>query len=205
MRAHSSGLHSALPCHTTCTAGACRGATSPSPCPGARSVIRASLQKVPADTNFAPAAVPHPVVPSCVSTREFQTLGYQKFVQFLRDARNVAYMICTRCSPFLWSLKSVWEFHTWEDVWSEITWARTGISHAFNGIIVGTKKIQQPVLDLGRLLSSDRNSLCPLIVKATSKKKLYKRPFLISIYSHAAARESWHAFTDIMPVYTSRD
>jgi len=58
-------------------------------------------------------------------------------------------------------------------------------------------------LDRGKLLSSDVNSLCPLIFKATSKNKLHKKPFLVSVYSHAAAGESWHAFTEVMLVYTS--
>lgn len=201
----SSGLQPPLPCCTTCTSGACPEATSRVPCLRSKSVIGAASRRCHQPSIFHQQPSPCPVVPSCVSTREFQTLGFQEFVRLLGDARNLAYAIRMLCSPFLWSLRSVWEFQTREDVWSEVTWAHTGISHAFNWIIVGTKKIQQPVLDHGKLLNSDMNSLCPLICKATSRKKLYKRPFLVSIYSHAAAGESWHAFTDIMPVYTSWD
>lgn len=68
---------------------------------------------------------------------------------------------------------------------------------------MATKKIQQSVSDHGKLLNSDMNSLRPFIFKATSKKKLYKLPFFVSIYSCTVGRESWHGFTDIMPVSTS--
>lgn len=177
---HSSGLHSALHCCITCTSGACPEATSHVPCLESRSVTPASLQKVPAHIGFPPAAIPRPVVPSCVSTREFQTLGFQEFVRLWRDTRNLAYAICMPCRPFLWSLRSVWEFHTREDMWSEITWAHTGISRAFNLIIVlnnSTKTIQQPGLDHGKLLSSDMNFLCHLIFRATNKRNFTKDSF----------------------------
>lgn len=70
---------------------------------------------------------------------------------------------------------------------------------------MATKKNPTVCFRLTKLLNSDMNSLCPFIFKATSKKKLYKLFFFVSIYSCTAGRESWHGFTDIMLVSTGSD
>lgn len=73
-------------------------------------ILRASPQNGPAHVYFPPAAIPRPVVPSCVSTREFQTLGFQEFVRLSCGTRKPASPISMPCSAFLSGLKSVWEF-----------------------------------------------------------------------------------------------